>query len=118
MKNSPILGIFLGIIIVLLIIIFSLGYQVNKWNKLYSQETSLRIKAEQSIDNLKVKIERLSGEVDGLNNKIAAKEELLASREEKIESLELNIAKLRKLKEHLEEELSEELMKQEKDNTP
>ena len=111
MKDSPIIGIFLGIIVVLLIIVFSLGYQLNKNYKLSTQETSQRIKAEEKIEILNGQLNSLSLEVEDLKLRLKENKDLIISKDTYIEELKLEIEKINKLKETLEEDLKEELTK-------
>ncbi len=105
MKNSPLIGVLVGVVIVLLIVVFSLGYQVSKWNKLYSQEKKQKLQVSQDADELKSNVNILE---TSLNE---TKEELVVKKEY-IQGLELELKKLEKLKEKLEDNLSEELIKQ------
>lgn len=104
MKNSPIVGIFVAIIVVLLIVIFSLGYHLNKYNTLYSGERVKRIRIEEDLISLNKKLQLLTTQLEN-------KQQLIASKESYIEELEIEIEKLTKLKEKLEENLKEELIK-------
>lgn len=103
MKNSPIVGIFVAIIVVLLIIIFSLGYHLNKYNRLYSSERVKRIKTEEDSVSLNKQLQLVTEQLEN-------EQQLIASKESYIKELELEIEKLTKLKEKLEEDLKEELV--------
>ena len=109
MKNSPILGVFLGVIVVLLIIIFSLGYQLNKTHALSSGEVSRRMQAEESVDKLIREVEGLKEEVVNLQVNLVEQQELVGLKDQYIGQLEDEMNKLKKLKEKLEEDLKEEL---------
>ena len=109
MKNSPILGVFLGVIVVLLIIIFSLGYQLNKTHALYSGEASRRIKADESVDKLVKEVSGLKEELVNLQVNLVQQQELVNLKERYIKELETELDKVQKLKEKLEENLKDEL---------
>ena len=109
MKNSPILGVFLGVIVVLLIIIFSLGYQLNKTHTLSSSETARRIKAEESVEKLIREASGLKEELANLQVNLVEQQELVNLKEQYIKELETELNKLQKLKNKLEENLKEEL---------
>ena len=110
MKNSPILGVFFGVIVVLLIVIFSLGYQLNKIHSLASIETSRRIKAEESVDRLITEADSLKEELADSQANLVQQQELVNLKDQYIEELRLEMDKLEKLKEKLEESLKEELV--------
>jgi uncharacterized protein YlxW (UPF0749 family) len=113
MKNSPIIGIFLGIIIVLVIVIFSLGYQVNKSYKLYHKETSRRIGTEGGIAQAGETARALEKEVETLNTEIKEERELVTFKNSRINELEVEINKLNLLKGSLEESLKNALASKE-----
>jgi len=115
MKDSPILGFLVGVIVLLLIVVFSLGYQLNKAHKYSSKEKSLRIKAEERVDSLEKEKGNLLKKIENLESQLNSTKEVLASKEKVIGELKLEIEKLKKLKAKLEENLSEELIKR---NTP
>ena len=104
------MGIILGVVVILLIIIFSLGYQLNKTYKTSLQESVRRIKAEEKIDELNGQINGLKNEADGLKIALQEKQDLIASKDIIIEKLEWELIKLNKLKEQLEENLKDELV--------
>ena len=110
MKNSPVTGIFLGIIVILLIVIFSLGYQLNKTHKLSSQETARRMKIEETASNLQKQAASLENQINGLKVSLQEKHDLVSYQGRFIEELELEIVKLNKLKEKLEDNLKDELI--------
>jgi peptidoglycan hydrolase CwlO-like protein len=110
MKNSPILGVFLGVIVVLLIIIFSLGYQLNKTHSFSSGETARRIKAEESVDKLIREVESLKEEVMELQVNLVEQQELVNLKEQYVKELEGELEKVERLKDKLEENLKEELV--------
>ena len=109
MKNSPILGVFLGVIVVLLIIIFSLGYQLNKTHSLSASETARRIKAEESVDKLIREATGLKEELANLQVNLVEQQEMVNLKEQTIKELETELNKLQKLKNKLEENLKDEL---------
>ena len=110
MKNSPIMGIILGVVVILLIIIFSLGYQLNKTSKVSSREVLKRVRAEEQVDQLSQQIDSLENAINDLKVSLQEKQDLIASKDRIIEKLEFEILKLNKLKERLEENLKEELV--------
>ncbi|MBN2120657.1 MAG: hypothetical protein JW734_06350 [Candidatus Omnitrophica bacterium] len=114
MKNSPIIGVFLGVIVVLLIIIFSLGYQLNKTHTLSGQEATRRIKAEEQVEGLSKQLETLKEEVVDLQMKIVETQGLVDLKDKYIEDLEFEMNKLEKFKDKLEEDLKEELINKDK----
>jgi biopolymer transport protein ExbB/TolQ len=105
MKNSPLVGVLAGVIIVLLIVVFSLGYQVSRWNKLHAEEKALRLEVSETTDILKRQVEDLESQLSKTIQDLEANKEYT-------EELELQFKKLEKLKERLEENLSEELIKE------
>jgi len=115
MRDSSILGFLAGVIVLLLIVVFSLGYQLNKAHKYSSKEKSLRIKAEERVDSLEKEKGNLLKKIENLESQLNSTKEVLASKEKVIGELKLEVEKLKKLKEKLEENLSEELIKR---NTP
>ena len=115
MRDSSILGFLAGVIVLLLIVVFSLGYQLNKAHKYSSKEKSLRIKAEERVDSLEKEKGNLLKKIENLESQLNSTKEVLASKEKVIGELKLEIEKLKKLKAKLEENLSEELIKR---NTP
>ena len=115
MKDSPILGFLVGVIVLLLIVVFSLGYQLNKAHKYSSKEKSLRMKAEERVSSLEKEKGNLLKKIGDLESQLNSTKEVLVSKEKLIGELRLELEKLKKLKEKLEESLSEELMKK---NTP
>lgn len=114
MKNTPLIGILVGIIVVLLIVVFSLGYQVSKWNNLYSKEKNERLETGEQMKTLSADLEKVKGELKAAKTDIEEKEQQLASAKETIQELNLKIRKLEKLKAQLENNLSDALLKQEK----
>ena len=110
MKNSPMMGIFLGIIVILLIVVFSLGYQLNEKHKASTNEVGQRIKAEKAINNLQKQTEGLRGQINALQVSVQEKQDLISYQGRFIEELELEILKLNKLKEKLEDNLKDELI--------
>ncbi|MCD6540093.1 MAG: hypothetical protein J7K37_05280 [Candidatus Omnitrophica bacterium] len=111
MRDSSILGFLAGVIVLLLIVVFSLGYQLNKAHKYSSREKSLRIKAEERVDSLEKEKGNLLKKIENLENQLNSTKEVLASKEKVIGELKLEIEKLKRLKAKLEENLSEELIK-------
>ena len=115
MRDSSILGFLAGVIVLLLIVVFSLGYQLNKAHKYSSKEKSLRIKAEERVSNLEKEKGNLLKKIEDLESQLNSTKEMVVSKEKVIGELKLEVEKLKKLKEKLEENLSEELIKK---NTP
>ena len=116
MKDSPIIGIILGVVVVLLIVIFSLGYQLNKTSNLSSQEVVRRVRAEERVSELSKEIESMENAINDLKVNLQEKQDLIVSKDRVIEKLNLEIVKLNKLKEKLEDNLKEELLDNMKTN--
>ncbi len=112
MKNSPILGFLGGFIVILVIVIFSLGYQLNKAHEASLRERVLRIKTEENASKLEKKVHALGEKIKSLESELEENKKLLISKEQLIKELKLELEKLNRLKEKLEENLKEELMKE------
>ncbi len=99
MKDNPlIISLLIGLIVVLVIAGVSLLVKMNTLSGVYKKELAKNISLEKSIEDLKGENSDLSGKVDQLNAQIG--------------ELKDENAKIERLKERLEENLKEELMKQ------
>ncbi len=119
MKNSPLIGVLAGIILVLLVVIFSLGYHFSKQHQIAAKETADRIKAEEKIDTLSKKLEAKNDliksqdeEINRLKIEVEQSQAQVAVKDGNIEKLREEINKLNCLKEKLEENLKDELVNQ------
>ncbi|MBU1112518.1 MAG: hypothetical protein KKH93_01410 [Candidatus Omnitrophica bacterium] len=105
MKDSPlIISLLIGLIVVLVIAGVSILVKMNSLSGEYKKQLAKNISCEKTTDDLNKDIETLQGE----NSKL---KEDLALVNIQVESLGQENAKLEKLKEKLEDNLKEELMK-------
>ena len=99
MKNNPlIVGLLVGLIVVLVVAGVSILTNRNSLSNVYKQELARNISLEKTIEDLRMENTGLKGKIEELNGKI--------------DKLGVEIIKLEKLKEKLEDNLKEELMKQ------
>jgi len=119
MKNSPLIGVLAGIILVLLVVVFSLGYHFSKQHQIAAKETTARIKSEEKIDNLSKELEAKNdliksraAEINRLKTEVEQFQAQVAVKDGNIEKLREEIDKLNRLKEKLEENLKDELVNQ------
>ena len=115
-NNAPAVGIVIGVIVVLIFVIVSLGINISKTQKNYEDELGDRIKAEEAISQLKQDILRLEEEKNILRKEIRVQKNLsenltgrLADLRVKYEGLKNELNKVNKLKEQLESDLKEAL---------
>ena len=98
MKDNPlIISLLIDLIVVLVIAGVSLLVKMNSLSGVYKQELAKNISLEKNIEDLKTKNSGLTEEIEQLNDKI--------------EELKEENAKIERLKDKLEENLKEELMK-------
>lgn len=119
MKNSPLIGVLAGIILVLLVVIFFLGYHFSKQHQIAAKETAARIKSEERIDTLSKELEAKNdliksrdAEINRLKTEVEQFQAQVAVKDGDIEKLQEEINKLNRLKEKLEENLKDELVNQ------
>lgn len=99
MKDSPlIISLLIGLVVILVIAGVSLLVKMNTLSGVYKQELAKNISLEKNTEDLKAENNTLSEEIEKLNDKIG--------------ELKEENAKISKLKDKLEENLKEELMKQ------
>lgn len=99
MKDSPlIISLLIGLVVILVIAGVSLLVKMNTLSGVYKQELAKNISLEKNTEDLKAENNTLSEEIKKLNDKIG--------------ELKEENAKISKLKDKLEENLKEELMKQ------
>jgi cell division protein FtsB len=106
MKNSPvILGLVAGLIVVLLIGGVTLQVQVNRVSNDYKNEKNLADALQKSVNDIK----RENDSLKGVN---ASLQDQVGKLDQKAKDLSLEITKLEALKAKLEENLQNELIKQ------
>ncbi|MCF7908860.1 MAG: hypothetical protein K9L86_08340 [Candidatus Omnitrophica bacterium] len=106
MKDSPlIISLLIGLIVVLVIAGVSILVKMNSLSSEYKKQLAKNISCEKATEDLKKTIETIQGDNDKLKEDIT----LLNVQ---LESLSLENSKLEKLKDKLEDNLKEELMRQ------
>jgi len=106
MKDNPlIISLLIGLIVILVIAGVSLLVKMNSLSGIYKQELARNISFEKSIEDIKIKNSGLTDEIGQLNIQIKSLKDENAK-------LKNDNAKIEKLKDRLEENLKEELMKQ------
>ncbi len=104
MKGYPVIGILVGVIVVLIIVIISLGLQVSRTSELYSQINKIKINLEEQNKTLKDRLAKLSQEKEDLTSRLKEKEST-------VKRLQVEVEKLNKLKDALEQNLKDALTK-------
>ena len=121
MKDNPlIVGLLIALIVILVIAGVSLLVKTNDLSSLYKKEVANKISYEKDIEDLKVENVGLIKNIKNLDIKIenleleASKQIEIINEEnsKKIDALKEDYSKLEKLKEKLEDNLKDELMKQ------
>ncbi len=121
MKDNPlIVGLLIALIVILVIAGVSLLVKTNDLSSLYKKEVANKISYEKDIEDLKVEnvgliknIKNLDIKIENLELKASKQIEILnKEHSKKIDTLKEAYSKLEKLKVKLEDNLKEELMKQ------
>ncbi|MBN3040789.1 MAG: hypothetical protein JW867_06640 [Candidatus Omnitrophica bacterium] len=111
MRDNPIIvSLLIGLIVILVIACVSLLVKMNSLDRVYKQSLAKNISCEKSIEDLKLENSTMAKSIKDLQAEIEkAKEEY----DSKIADLKNDNLRLQKLKEKLEDDLKDELMKQE-----
>ena len=111
MKNQPLLvSIIIGIIVVFVIVGASLVAKLSTVNKLYHDESLKNMELAKKNDSLNSKIASLEKKNNDLENKKSALEKEIDGLKDQIANDAIEIDKLKKYKEVLEDKLKDELM--------
>ena len=111
MKNQPLLvSIIIGIIVVFVIVGASLVAKLSTVNKLYHDESLKNMELAKKNDSLNHKIASLEKKNNDLENKKSALEKEIGTLKDQIANDAIEIDKLKKYKEVLEDKLKDELM--------
>jgi len=111
MKNQPLLvSIIIGIIVVFVIVGASLVAKLSTVNKLYHDESLKNMELAKKNDSLNSKIASLEKKNNDLENKKSALEKEIGTLKDQIANDAIEIDKLKKYKEVLEDKLKDELM--------
>ena len=111
MKNQPLLvSIIIGIIVVFVIVGASLVAKLSAVNKLYHDESLKNMELAKKNDSLNSKIASLEKKNNDLENKKSALEKEIGTLKDQIANDAIEIDKLKKYKEVLEDKLKDELM--------
>ncbi|UCD14829.1 MAG: hypothetical protein JSV34_03655 [Candidatus Omnitrophota bacterium] len=114
MGDKPlIISLLVGLIVVLVIAGVSLLVRVKSLNDIYKKELSTNMSFQKTIESLKEEISSLKEENGSLKNDNGNLKKDIVQLNFQIEGLNGEMAKLEKLKDKLEENLKDELMKRE-----
>lgn len=121
MNDKPfMISLLIGLIVVLVIAGVSLLVKINSLSDIYKKELSQSISLQRDIEDLRAKNSSLQKTIDQIDAEKAALVENNKSLKDvitklnlKVDELEKENAKLEKLKEKLEDNLKEELIKEE-----
>ncbi len=113
MKNQPLfVSIIIGIIVVFVIVGASLVAKLSNINKLYKAQALKNMELSKENDSLKKKINSLVEENESLKKEKSTLEGVVKDLKDDITAKTVEIEKLKKLNEVLEEKLKDELMKE------
>jgi len=112
MKDKPlIISLLIGFIVILVIAGVSILVKLNTVNTAYNKKTSENISLQKNIEDLKRENDILKSENLSLKDENKTLKEQEASFKSKMDAIKTDMKKLEKLKEKLEDNLKEELMK-------
>jgi len=112
MKNQPlVMGILMGAVVVFVIVIVSLGVKLKEVYVQYNDGNAVNIELQRDMEEQKGINASLEVGISTLKNEKTELQELIKSLSEEIEAQHLEIEKLERLKDKLEESLKEELIK-------
>jgi len=114
MKDQALVfGVLLGIIVILIIGGVSVSIKLNQVNKNYQLAVKKKIELEKKSQSLEAEKEALLKSNQELKRKIEELNKKIDDLNKEKENLLLELEKMKRLKEKLEENLKEELMKKE-----
>ncbi|MCP4652215.1 MAG: hypothetical protein GY858_02375 [Candidatus Omnitrophica bacterium] len=112
MTDKPlVLSLLIGLVVVLLIAGVSILVKMNSLSDVYKQELAKSITLQKNIEDLKSENESLEKDNKELQARKDAIEDENASLKDSVTTLQIENKKLEKLKEKLEDNLTEELIK-------
>lgn len=110
MKDNPlIISLLIGLVVVLVIAGVSLLVKTKSLSEIYKEELAKNISLEKDIEDIKVDNAALNQTINVLNTQL---QEAKTEYEQKIATLKEEKLRLETLKEKLEDNLKDELMKQ------
>ena len=111
LKKNPVISVLIIIIIILGFIVYLLGVNFSKTIKNLKKEESLRIQAEEKVEQLKADNEKLKEKVITLQEEKAFLQRELKKTQDGLKKMEEEYQRLKALKIKLEENLKDALMK-------